>query len=529
MFARAITRRTALLGMTSLPFLTNVKPAWSAPVRGGTMNMIIIGEPLTLVALTSLTTLAVTAKVTEGLLEYDHDLKPRPQLATSWDVSQDGLRYTFKLRTGVRWHDGRPFTSADVAASIQLLKTVHPRGRQTFANVETVLTPDDYTAVLVLAKPVPYMLNAFAAAESPIMPKHLYEGVEPASSPNSSAPIGTGPFKFKEWARGSHIIYERNPEYWDAPRPYLDQLIVRFVPDGNARSIALETGAADLGYRTPVGLADLKRLREGSKLAFEPKGYEYSCNITNLTFNLENRYFVNPKVRQAIAHAIDRDAMVKIVFYGNATPCPSPIVPALKPFHSAEPSPYGVNLEKAKQLLDEAGYPKGPDGKRFSFSLDAMPIQTDPKRLAEYIRGTLLKIDIGVNIRLEDSASYTRRVYSERQFDATLCEYSNLYDPIVGVRRLYWSKNIVAGLPFSNAAHFRNDRVDTLLEQTAVEIDQSKRIEMFKEFQSIVMAQLPDVNLCMPNWLTIHNPKLIDHSVTADGAEGNFAHAYFAA
>ena len=132
----------------------------------------------------------------------------------------------------------------------------------------------------------------------------------------------------------------------------------------------------------PELLEQLKRLQEGSKLAFEPKGYEYSCNITSLTFNLENKYFMNPKVRQAIAHAIDRDAMVKIVFYGNATPCPSPIVPALKPFHSAEPSPYGANLEKARQLLDEAGLRKGPDGRRFSFSLDAMPIQTDPKRLA---------------------------------------------------------------------------------------------------------------------------------------------------
>jgi peptide/nickel transport system substrate-binding protein len=532
-----ITRRATLIGMASLPLTTGgleivmaqaeASAAAGEPKNGGTMNMLIIGEPLTLVALTSLTTLAVTAKVTEGLLEYGHDMEPRSQLATAWEVSPDGLRYTFKLREGVKWHDGKPFTSADVQSSINLLKTAHPRGRQTFANVVRVELPDEHTAVIVLEKPVPYMINAFAAAESPMMPKHLYEGVEPASSPNSSAPVGTGPFKFKEWVRGSHVVYERNPNYWDAPKPYLDQLIVRFVPDANARSIALETGASDLGYRTPVGLGDLKRLEKTGNLNFEPQGYEYSSNITSMTFNLENKYFSNPKVRQAIAHAINRDVMVKTVFYGYATPCPSPIVPTLKPFHSDQPSPYPYDIEKAKQLLDEAGLPVGADGKRFSFSLDAMPIQTDPKRLAEYIRGALMRIGVGVDIRLEDSASYVRRVYAQRQFDAALAELSNLYDPIVGVRRLYWSKNIVQGLPFSNASHFRNDRVDEILEQTAVESDRAKRIEMFKEFQTIVMTELPDINLCMPNWLTIHNPKLQGHSVTADGVEGNFASVHF--
>lgn len=535
MSATRITRRTTLMGMAAIPLFAHADVAWaqatagSNPPHGGTIDVAFYGEPLTLVALSSLQAPFFSAKTTEGLLYYDHDMVPHGQLAASWEVSPDGLKYTFKLREGVKWHDGKPFTSADVAKSVELWKTVHVRARQVFGGVTEVQTPDDHTVSLVLEKPVPYLLKAFAAVEAPVLPKHIYDGVDATKSENNSAPIGTGPFRFKEWVRGSHVIFERNPDYWDAPRPYVDQLIVRFMPEANARAIALETGASNLGYRTPVSLSDLRRLRADAKLAFETRGYEYSGNITSMTFNRDNKYLADIKVRQALAHAIDRDAMVKIVFYGESTPCASPIIPKLKAYHTTEPTPYPFDIEKAKQLLDEAGLKPGANGIRFNFTLDVMPLQGEPKRLSEFIRGSMLKIGVGVDLRTEDSGSYVRRVYTERDFDATLAEYSNLYDPIAGVRRLYWSKNIVKGLPFSNSADYRNPRVDELLEAATVEQDEAKRKEMFLEFQKIVMTELPDINLCMPNWVTIHDPKLKDHSVTADGVEGNLAYAYFEA
>ncbi len=108
--------------------------------------------------------------------------------------------------------------------------------------------------VLKLDAPIPYLIKAFAAAESPIVPKHIYDGTDPFTNTNNVRPIGTGPFRFKEWVRGSYVIYERNADYWDQPRPYLDQLIVKFIPDAAARSAALESGEIDLGYRTPVAL-----------------------------------------------------------------------------------------------------------------------------------------------------------------------------------------------------------------------------------------------------------------------------------
>ena len=243
-----VFRRTLLAVALGASLLGGAAQA-ADPQPGGTLNLVLNYEPPALIALTTVATpaLSVSAKVTEGLLSYDFDLNPQPQLATQWEVSSDGLRYTFHLRPNVKWHDGQDFTSADVAFSIELLKKVHPRASSTFANVTKVETPDALTAVLVLSKPAPYLIKAFAAAESPIVPKHIYEGTDPLTNPHNNAPIGTGPYIFDKWVRGSYILYKRNPHYWDQNRPYLDQLVVKFIPDAAARSVAFETGDADLG------------------------------------------------------------------------------------------------------------------------------------------------------------------------------------------------------------------------------------------------------------------------------------------
>jgi peptide/nickel transport system substrate-binding protein len=142
-----------------------------------------------------------------------------------------------------------------------------------------------------------------------------------------SAPIGTGPFRFKEYVRGDHVIYERNADYWDSPRLYLDRLVVKFIPDAAARSAALESGDVDLGYRTPVDYGDLDRLRAAGKLAFETKGYEYNNNVNGLEFNLDVPVLSKLPVRQAIAHALNTAAICKTVYYGTFDPCAAPIAP----------------------------------------------------------------------------------------------------------------------------------------------------------------------------------------------------------
>jgi peptide/nickel transport system substrate-binding protein len=499
-----------------------------APARAETATMLLATEPPTLVSLTNVATtaLAVSGKVTEGLLEYEDDLTPKPLLATSWSISPDGKEYTFKLRDGVRWHDGKPFTAADVAFSINLLKQVHPRGRSTFANVTAVETPDPQTVVIKLSQPAPYLIKAFASTETPIVPKHIYEGTDAASNPNGNAPIGTGPFKFKEWQRGNYIVYERNPDYWGKPDPKIDQLVVKFIPDAAARSIAFESGSVDFGYRTPVALSDLDRLKALPNLKFETRGASYSFNVTRLEFNLDNKYFKDKRVREAIARSIDRNVIVNTVHYGYATITYSPIAPGLKEFHDPSPSPYAYDLKEAARLLDEAGL-KPTDGRtRFRLTLDFNPITTEGRRLAEYIRASLARIGIAVDLRAQDISAFVKRLYTDRDFDFAVNGASDLFDPTVGVQRLYWSKSFVKGVPFSNATHYANPEVDRLLEQAAVESDPKTRVELFKKFQEIIANDIPDLNLVSPTYLTLHNVRIHDLVTTADGAEGNLAHVY---
>lgn len=448
-------------------------PAPAAPPRhtpGSVVTLLTALEPPTLVGLVNSAagTFLVSPKAVEGLLSYDFDLRPRAQLAVAWEVQPDGLQYTFRLRRGVKWHDGQDFTSADVAFSILALKASHPRGRATFASVAEVRTPDAHTAVLVLTKPAPFLLTALAAAESPIVAKHLYEGKDLASHPANNAPIGTGPFVFKEWVRGSHVLYERNPNYWDT------------------------------------------------------RGNEYFNNsTTRIEFNLDNRYFKHAKVRQAVAHAIDRDVILKTVWYGYGVGAPGPISPVLKGFYDPNVAVPRFDRKRAEALLDEAGFPRGADGVRFRVSHDVF--DGGGNRVGQYIRQALARVGIDVSVRTQEFGSYIKRVYTERDFDFNNQGMSQMFDPTVGIQRFYWSKNFRPGVPFSNGAHYDNPEVDRLLEAAAVENDAAKRRALFSEFQRVIATELPTIGLVAVAQVTVANRRIGGHTVGAEGLSGNFA------
>jgi peptide/nickel transport system substrate-binding protein len=497
----------------------------ATPQRGGTLNMLVEPEPPVLTSLvnTGGPVMMVNAKVIEGLLGYDPHMVPVPQLATSWEVSPDGKTYTFHLRKGVKWHDGQDFTAADVAFSILTVKKYNSRGQGTFANVVDVKTPDAYTAEIELSQPAPYLINAFSANEAPIIPKHIYEGTDILTNPHNSAPIGTGPYVFKEWVHGSHIIYQRNPNYWDSPKPYIDQLVVKFIPDAATRTIAFETGTLDLGSESPVPLSDLERVKKDPKLAIEMGGYGYGPTQTRIEFNLDNPYLKNLKVRQAIAHAINREVLKNVVWYGYAVNSPTPITPELTQFHDDTPTPYPFDLALANKLLDEAGYPRQANGVRFTLVHDYMPYGDGFKRVAEYLKSALAKVGIDVTIRSQDFPGYIKRVYRDRDFDFTNHSISNLFDPAVGVQRLYWSKAFKIGVPFGNGSHYSNPQVDQLLEQAAVERDPAKRAQLYKQFQRIIESELPDINLLQLKRLTIYNQRVHNFLTDIQGVNGSLS------
>ena len=169
---------------------------------------------------------------------------------------------------------------------------------------------------MVLSKPAPFLLTALAATESPIVPKHLYEGTDIAASKYNSQPIGTGPFVFKEWVQGSHIILERNPNYWDKPKPYLDRVVVRFVLDAAARAAALESGAADLANGTGgIPLSDVERFRKLPGVEIDTRISPYLGSHQQIYFNLDTPALQKVEVRRAIAQAIDVNAFAKTVWY----------------------------------------------------------------------------------------------------------------------------------------------------------------------------------------------------------------------
>jgi peptide/nickel transport system substrate-binding protein len=519
--SRALASAALLLGV-----LLGAQTASAQPKAGGTLRFVMKYEPPTLAAINNSSTPTTSPKIFDGLVTYDDNLKPLPQLATSWEVSPDGLEYRFQLRDGVKWHDGKPFTSADVAFSILRLKQAHPRGRGTFANVENVETPDPTTAIIKLSKPSPFLLIALGPSESPMVPRHLYENADPAAPPGPQLHIGTGPFVLKEWVRGSHAVLERNPDYWDRPKPYLDRVVIRFMPDAAARSAAFEAGDLDLGGLAPVPLADMDRFKSDPRFVVDTRSFAYSGNQNQLLFNLDSEPMKNRKLREAVAHALDLDAIVATVFYGYALPSPSPVSVALITFYNPEVKARKFDLELANKLLDEAGLPRGANGTRISLRLTYNPF-LDP-RLADFVRQALRRVGIDATVQNYEFAAYVKAVYTDRAFDMTLESLVNAFDPTVGVQRVYWSKNFRIGLPFSNASHYESAEADRLLETAAVENDPEKRRQLFFEFQRIVHSDIPSVDLVSPLEIIITNRRLRNYATGAEGLGSNFADVYFA-
>nr|WP_267973126.1 ABC transporter substrate-binding protein [Allorhizobium ampelinum] len=523
-----LTRRKALLlgaalgGSTLLPSLGF---AADTSKKGGIATFVAVGEPTTLVPLsdTNTRTRAISTKILEGLVRFDSSFKPHPVLAESWELSADGLRFTFRLRKGVKWHDGKDFTSADVKFSLLAFKKVGPRGRVTFANVSDVETPDPLTAVVVLAKPAPYLLRALTGGETPILPAHAYPTDNYAESPNGNAPIGTGPFVFEEWKRGSYVKLKRNPNYWQAGLPHLDGFVARFVGDGAAASIALETGEAD--YSTDVSFNDIERLKQSKTLTVDIYTDAYLNNAQVFEFNLDNPILAKAEVRHALAHAIDRNFIIDAIFYGTAKPAFSNIPAVFKDYNDEAPFQYEFDLKKANELLDKAGHPKDANGTRFSLRLTYIPGDSF-KKTAEYFRSTFGKLGVKIEIVDGDLATFIKRVYTERGFDINLNGISRLFDPTAGVQRLYWSDGIKNIAPYVNAAHYNNPKVDDLFRAAAIEVDEKKRTDQFKEIQKITGADLPNFSVIALPTVIARNKRIQNLVTTIDVAYSDLAEAW---
>jgi peptide/nickel transport system substrate-binding protein len=460
------------------------------PKRGGTLVMSIQNTPrhLNPAVQSGIATGEPGTQLFAAPLRYDENWDPQPYLAKSWDVSDDGLTVTLNLVEGATFHDGKPITSKDVAFSIKTVQENHPF-KTMFAPVQSVDTPDDTTAVLNLSTPHPALLLAMSSQLLPIIPEHVYgDGQDPKSHPaNSEGVVGSGPFKLVEFTRDQHIILERNDDFFIDGRPYLDKIVMRIIKDGSARTIALENGEVHMsGFEQSP--QNINRLKKADGVTAQPEGYAAIGPIAWLAFNTVREPTSDVNVRKAIAYAVDRNFITKAIMLGTASAAKTGIHPGSW-LYEPDVEAYDVDLDKANQILDDAGYAKGDDGMRFKLTLDYG--WAGIKAPAEYIKPQLKKIGIDVEIRAApDFPTWSKRI-SNHDFDLTWDVVFNWGDPVIGVHRTYQSSNIKKGVIWSNTQSYSNEKVDALMEEAGKETDPEKRKALYSEFQKLVAEELP--------------------------------------
>lgn len=507
----------------------------SAQTSGGTMVQVTSPEPPSLAsyANTSFAIAQVTGKIYDGLLEYDLQMKPQPSLAEKWEISEDGRTITFHLRKGVKFHDGVPMTSEDVRFSfIEVLKKYHPRGIGSLSALNAIETPDENTAVFRLNSPAPYLIMALSGAESPILPKHVFEkSDDPRNNPAATKPIGTGAFKFVEWRRGELIRLDKNPDYWREGRPYLDRIVVRFVPDGATRSTLLELGEAHIAGFGSIPFSDARRLADVPGLTVTTDGYQMFSLVESLTFNTKRAPFDRKEVRQALSYAIDRKFIADNVYYGFATPATGQIHPnfAASGLYSPKVRNYSPDnaFETAEKMLDEAGLPRKADGVRFEATLDTTAAYGEYyQRAAEVVQQNFAKIGVRLNLRSEDLPTYLERVFTRYDFDLHQVGLANVSDPVLGVHRAFHSRDIRKGGAFMNSSRWSDPQADALMNAAMIETDPEKRKAIYQELQQFTAEQAPVAWTVNVNYPTVISKRLHGSISSALGLHGPFYDAW---
>ncbi|MEM7524315.1 MAG: ABC transporter substrate-binding protein, partial [Pseudomonadota bacterium] len=462
-------------------------PALAAGHAGGTLVIASTQVPRHLNgAVQSGTATAVpSTQIFASPLRYDENWEPEPYLAESWEISEDGLSVTLNLVKDATFHDGAPITSEDVAFSIMTTKANHPF-KTMFEPVEAIETPDAHTAIIKLAKPHPAIMLALSPALAPVLPKHLFDnGEDPKSNSFNSNPVGSGPFMLESFTQGESIVLKKNPNHFQDGYPLLDEIIIRTIKDENSLLIAMENGEVDM-YPFMASSTSIKRVQDADGLTVTNEGYDAVGPINWLAFNTKSEKLSDPRVRQAIAYATDRNFIIKALHRGFSGLQRGPIIES-SPFFDASIPAYDVDLDKANALMAEAGFGDG-----MALTIDFIPGPAEQqKNIAEYMKSQLKKIGIEISVRAApDFPTWSKRV-SGHDFELSMDIVFNWGDPVIGVHRTYLSSNIREGVIWSNTQSYSNTKVDELLNAAAVELDQDKRKALYSEFQQIVAADLP--------------------------------------
>lgn len=466
--------------------------------------------------------------VFDSLIRLDENLLPQPQLATGWDISDDGTVVTFYLHEGVKWHDGEELTSADVSFTvysvldyksntlmrpyfsallgaqeyldeIDALTEKQASGEITaaefsesaeaaFANLKAaggVVTPDDYTVVFNLEEPhAPFMT---VSLDLGIIPKHIYEGTNINENPANSRPIGSGAFKFVEWRRDDRIVLEANDDYY-LGRPYLDRVIYRIIPDQTVMVTELRTGGIDMMTQPPPEvIASLEADPNLNIMTIDTLAYTF------FGFQLENPLFQDLAVRQAISYAIDMETIVEFILLGYGQEATGPFPSGMWAFNP-DARRYSYDLDKAMNMMAEAGWTPGSDGilqkdgQRFEFTLETNQGNELREQMVVIIQEQLSELGIKVNVSVLEWPTFVDRLLSAN-FEAVVVGWTGTADPD-GYGYTVWHST---QFPGRNTSKYANERVDWLLDEARREMDIELRAKYYQEVHAILAEEQPYV------------------------------------
>lgn len=425
---------------------------------------------------------------------------PMPLLARAWEISEDGLTYTFTLNSGITWQDGKPFTAKDVKFTIDLITnnaTNSIRYSDWHGTLAGLQIPDDGHVVIKLAKPTATFLGN--QGQQGIIPQHILNGVAPkaiAQHPFSlgkkGVTIGTGPFTFDEWVKDDHITLARYSKYWQGA-PYLDQWLLKVVSSQAVADQQLKTGELDIGTIEAASYASMKNEPSLNVVAYD------SGRATWYGYNLDaakSKLFQDPRVRQALFMALDRNKMVSAIEFGLATIAVGTIAPISWAYDPGAITPtYRYDPDGAKRLLAEAGYTAGPDGvlakdgQKLAFDLYTYSGLSLLESYMAVLQEEWKKIGVAATPKFEDANAFITRVSSTHDFDVFL--FNNGFGDIDPDQSTWW--DCKASL---NLVGYCNPAADKLMTQGLATTDIAKRKALYGQFEDIFMQDLPAGFIC---------------------------------
>lgn len=426
--------------------------------------------------------------VFEGLLKPDPNGDLKPAIAQEYSVSKDGLTYTFTLREGVKFHNGNDVTVEDVKYSYERLMGANdadPLSTSFSSGVESVDTPDEKTVVVKLNKVNASFLANFTYA---ILPRDN-------DSKQNESPIGTGPFKFVEYLPSQRVVLDKNEEYWQEGVPYLDKVEFRIIADAQATLMSFKSGEVDILPRV-------------SNEQLDSLGTEY--NFVNGEQNMVQAMFLNNdvepfddvKVRQAINFAINKDEIIEAVAYGNGTKLGSNMSPVMANYYEEGlENVYDTNIDKAKQLLKEAGYEKG-----FQTSITVPAEYTFHVDTAQIIVEQLKEVGIEVEIKQVEWSVWLDKTYNGREYEMTIIALTGKLDPHDVLGRYHSTFS-------SNFFNYSNINYDKIIDAALVEVDTPKRAELYKKAQRILTEDAVAVYIMDPNFVNAMDKELIGYKL----------------